>query len=332
MLFSVIVPVYGVEKYLRECVDSILMQNFTDFELILVDDGSKDSCPEICDGYAKKDGRVKVIHKENGGLVSARKAGMRRAEGEYIINIDGDDAAVPGYFEKAAEIICKNSPDIITFAVNFVSGGDVKTDEEPLKEGLYTDMRPIHENMLLTPDMHHMHYFLWAKVFRKPVIEDIQLNADERISMGEDVMCVAKAYIRAKSVFVSKSAMYNCRCREGSMSRAYKSTHFDDIALGVKELKEIKNPPENFACAVDRYAAFMFFVIFATAAKEKEKNVCEYSKQVWYNGFDKSFKNSEFKNISPKSRMATALLKKRRFLLAYRFLRICDRLKGNKNA
>ena len=76
MLFSVIVPIYKVEKYLHRCVDSVLAQSFSDFELILVDDGSPDGCPAICDAYAEKDARVRVIHKENGGLVSARQAGM----------------------------------------------------------------------------------------------------------------------------------------------------------------------------------------------------------------------------------------------------------------
>ena len=85
MLFSVIVPVCGVEEYISECIDSILSQSFSDFELIAVDDGSPDGCPAICDGYAKKDGRVKVIHKPNGGLVSARKAGVSAASGDYII-------------------------------------------------------------------------------------------------------------------------------------------------------------------------------------------------------------------------------------------------------
>lgn len=329
MLFSIIVPVYGVEKYLRECVDSILNQSFTDFELILVDDGSKDLCPAICDGYAEKDGRVKVIHKKNGGLVSARKAGMQKAEGKYIINIDGDDAIMPGYLSESDRIIREYSPDIITFAVNFVSGGDVREEAEPLSEGLHTDMRPVYEEMLMTKDMKHMHYYLWAKVFKKSVIEEIQLNADERINMGEDVMCTVKAYIKAKSVYVSNKPVYNCRCRRDSMSREYRPSHFDDIALGVKELKQIQNPPTGFNESADRYAAFMFFVIFASAVREKEKNVREYSKQVWYNEFGQSLKKAEFERISPKSRIAVELLKNRCFLLAYRFLRICDRLKGN---
>ena len=91
LLFSIIVPVYKAEKYISECVDSVLAQTFEDFELILADDGSPDRCPEICDEYAKKDSRIKVIHKENGGASSARNSGIDAACGEYIIFLDSDD-------------------------------------------------------------------------------------------------------------------------------------------------------------------------------------------------------------------------------------------------
>lgn len=93
-LVSVIIPVYKVEPYLRQCVDSVLSQTYTDFEIILVDDGSPDGCPAICDEYAAKDSRVKVIHKENGGLSDARNAGIKVAKGEYIVFVDSDDMLV----------------------------------------------------------------------------------------------------------------------------------------------------------------------------------------------------------------------------------------------
>ena len=110
MLFSVIVPIYSIEKYIRRCIDSVLLQSFTDFELILVDDGSPDRCGAICDEYAKKDERIKVIHKENGGLVSARQAGIKVASGDYIFHLDGDDAVLPDALESAYKIICDTSP------------------------------------------------------------------------------------------------------------------------------------------------------------------------------------------------------------------------------
>ena len=92
-MISVIVPVYNVEKYLRKCVDSILAQTYGEFELLLVDDGSPDGCPQICDEYAERDSRVRVIHKPNGGLISARNEGIRACTGDYVCIVDGDDWA-----------------------------------------------------------------------------------------------------------------------------------------------------------------------------------------------------------------------------------------------
>lgn len=106
---SVIVPIYNVEKYLNRCVDSILKQTFTDFECILVDDGSPDKCPKICDEYAKKDMRIRVIHKENGGLSDARNAGIDAAQGEYLGFVDSDDWIHPQMYEILYNSIVENN-------------------------------------------------------------------------------------------------------------------------------------------------------------------------------------------------------------------------------
>jgi glycosyltransferase involved in cell wall biosynthesis len=112
-LISVIVPIYKTEKYIRRCVDSILMQTYKNLEIILVDDGSPDKCPEICDEYAKKDNRVKVIHKQNGGLASARTAGLDMATGCYIGTVDSDDWIENQTYETAMAIMQKHNPDLI---------------------------------------------------------------------------------------------------------------------------------------------------------------------------------------------------------------------------
>lgn len=109
---SVIVPVYNVEKYLRRCVDSILAQTFTDFELLLIDDGSKDKSGEICDEYAKTDNRVKVFHKENGGVSSARNLGLDNAKGEWICFCDADDWVLSEWLQAFSLLILGNE-DII---------------------------------------------------------------------------------------------------------------------------------------------------------------------------------------------------------------------------
>ena len=117
MKFSIIVPVYGVEKYLDECVKSILAQSFTDFELILVDDKSPDNCPKMCDDYAVADSRVKVIHKEkNEGLGYARNSGMAVAEGEYVLFVDSDDTILLDTLEKCNSAI-GDGVDILVYGM-----------------------------------------------------------------------------------------------------------------------------------------------------------------------------------------------------------------------
>ncbi len=111
-MLSIIVPIYNVEAYLPRCIDSILAQTYTDFELILVDDGSPDNCPSICDEYAEKDSRIIVIHKENGGLSSARNAGLDIAQGDYIGFVDSDDFIHPQMYERLMESLTDNNADI----------------------------------------------------------------------------------------------------------------------------------------------------------------------------------------------------------------------------
>ena len=117
---SVIVPIYNVEQYIHKCVDSILNQNFKDFELILVDDGSPDSCGKICDEYAQKDERVKVIHKVNGGLSDARNFGLEKAKGEYVSFIDSDDWVDENIYSESLKYMEENDLDIVCFDVTEV--------------------------------------------------------------------------------------------------------------------------------------------------------------------------------------------------------------------
>ena len=114
---SVIIPVYKVEEYLGQCVDSILSQTYTNLEVLLVDDGSPDDCPRLCDEYAAKDKRVRVIHKENGGLASARNAGLDKANGQFVSFIDSDDWIEQQTYEKVMRIHEETSAEIIMFDI-----------------------------------------------------------------------------------------------------------------------------------------------------------------------------------------------------------------------
>ncbi len=114
-MISVIVPVYRTEKYLETCIKSVLAQDFSEYELILVDDGSPDSCPQICERYAASNPKIKVIHKENGGLSDARNAGLKSARGDYIFFLDADDAILPNTFSLVMDAIKKEKADMVIF-------------------------------------------------------------------------------------------------------------------------------------------------------------------------------------------------------------------------
>ena len=124
ILFSVIVPIYNVQSYLPKCIDSILCQSFRDFELILVDDGSVDSSPLLCDEYGAKDARIKVVHKGNGGLSSARNAGLEVAKGKYVLFVDSDDLVLPSALDFIETCIKKYNVNCDFFLFKHQCGGE----------------------------------------------------------------------------------------------------------------------------------------------------------------------------------------------------------------
>ena len=136
-MISVIVPIYNIASYLRRCVESLLSQTFSDLEILLVDDGSTDGSGALCEEYRKKDGRIRVIHKENGGLVSARKAGLRAAGGAYIAYVDGDDFVEPDMYERMYAELVKQAVDVVMCG-RFEDTGDVSREVfHGIPEGRY---------------------------------------------------------------------------------------------------------------------------------------------------------------------------------------------------
>ena len=201
MFFSVIVPIYGVEAYLKDCVESVLSQSFTDYELILVDDGSKDACPRLCDEYAERSSRVRVIHKENGGLVSARKAGLQAAKGEYVLPLDGDDALLPDALETAHRLCMETDADVVSFAYRIYRKGELSEPVcEPASEGVYEKekLKELVSHAVCDENMEHLFYFVWGKAIRRNFLEGYQYAVPETISLGEDLWIMV--YICAASI------------------------------------------------------------------------------------------------------------------------------------
>lgn len=138
-LVSVVVPVYNVKAYLEKCINSILNQTYENLEIIIVDDGSTDGSSDICDQFLKKDNRVFVIHKENGGVVSARQAGIDKAKGEYVIAIDSDDWIEPIMISELYTLAIENDADIVSSGYYRESGDTYGIVIDGIKEGVYSD-------------------------------------------------------------------------------------------------------------------------------------------------------------------------------------------------
>ena len=197
-----------------------------------MDDGSPDRCPEICDLYAKKDSRIKVIHKENGGLVSARKAGILAATGKYVGYVDGDDWVGVGFYESLHNHIAATDADIACagFRRDLFTSTSSFTDN--LQSGLYEGERldALRMKMLSNGDFYRLGVstYVWNKLFKRELLLEAQLSVDNSISIGEDGAVTYPAIMKAKKVVLTDNTAYHYRQREDSMLKL--TTSFDKDA------------------------------------------------------------------------------------------------------
>ena len=225
-MISVIVPVYNVEKYLRHCVDSILTQTYHDFELLLIDDGSPDGSPQICDEYAGRDPRVRVIHKPNGGLISARNEGIRAAKGDYICIVDGDDWALENMLQFIHDTV-EQSPvplDMVLFAAHNVYEDHLEETLNEVPEGYYDRERLEKEIFpyLLTDTRNGLQVGViqahtWDKAFKRELLTEYYTR-EERIRVFTDVPMTYECLLHCQNAYICNEPlyMYN-KTNEGSI-------------------------------------------------------------------------------------------------------------------
>ena len=226
-LISVIVPIYRIERYLGICIESILDQTYKNIELILVDDGSPDRCPEICDLYASKDSRITVIHKQNGGLVSARKAGILASHGDYIGVVDGDDRIGRGFYMSLFSAISESGADVAIAGFSRDLFDKSQTILNTLPSGTYEgdSLTDLYRQMLSCGKFHSygVTTYLWNKLFRRECILQSQLNVDNSISIGEDAAAVYPALLKCSKICITDNCAYHYRQREDSMLKLSQS-------------------------------------------------------------------------------------------------------------
>ncbi len=231
-MISVIVPIYNVKDYLIPCIESIINQIFTDLEIILVDDGSTDGCSEICDKYQEIDSRILVIHKENEGLVSARKAGLKAAHGSYIAYVDGDDWIEPIMYEHMYQELCRQDVDIVMCGRYEDTGKISREVFHGIPEGRYGKeelINYVYPQMIVGDDFFEWMIFpgLWDKLFRRKCVEMFQYMVDNRITMGEDAACTYPCLLNADSIYIIHQCLYHYRQTTSSMVKKVQSNEIE---------------------------------------------------------------------------------------------------------
>ena len=276
--FSVIVPVYKVEPYLAQCVESVLNQSFGDFELLLIDDGSPDKCGELCDAYAAKDPRVRVIHKENGGLSSARNCGMKTAAGAYILFLDSDD-----YWEdlnalkRIRALVESTDADVVLLKhrkLDMRNG----TLESCAQKGNQKDIAeiPYAEQLRFCVAEQMYDTCAWNKIFRRTLAEKCDLSFREGI-IAEDLDWAARLMLASEKLAILNAPMYVYRKgRAGAITSSLKLKNLVDTSRSIERcLTYVENMTldETLREAYFGYVAYRYAIWMAesSAVRDREK-------------------------------------------------------------
>jgi glycosyltransferase involved in cell wall biosynthesis len=240
---SIIVPIYKVEQYLRKCVESILAQTYTNIEIILVNDGSPDNCGKICDEYAKKDNRIKVIHKENGGLSSARNAGLDTATGDLIGFIDGDDFIDKDMYETLYKLLVENNVDLVECSFKIVKSCKLK----PLQTDKINDGRiEMGDNLFALRKLleHPIRNVAWNKLYKRELFDDLRYPD----KLYEDGFLTYKIFYKLKKYIFIELDKYNYVQREDSImgqQKNYTIKNLDGLEVQEERYQFLKSRTNN---------------------------------------------------------------------------------------
>ncbi|WP_346686825.1 glycosyltransferase [Megamonas hypermegale] len=242
MMISVIVPVYNVEKYLSKCIESIINQTYTNLEIILVDDGSTDNSGKICDNYAKKDNRIKVIHKKNGGPSLARNTGLNIFRGEYVSFIDSDDYIEPFMYDKMLQIFSKyDDIDIVSCNYNHINH---KGEKIPFFY-LSADEYIIDKNILIEKIFQYQNYdmIIFNKLYKRKIWQNLRFPLN--IHLAEDLSILYPTLQLANHFYCIKEALYNKIQRKEGLTNSIKIEDYINNIIAhevfLKQVKQNKN-------------------------------------------------------------------------------------------
>lgn len=318
-MFSIVIPIYNVEKYLCQCIESAINQTYRNIEIILVDDGSPDSSPVLCDEYARKEDRIKVIHKKNGGLVSARQAGVSLATGDYIINLDGDDWLALDYCEKMADIVEQYHPDMIMCGYYKAYEDSEVSCPMTYRDGFY-DREKIEKEifpiLIQNKYGYSFNLSLWAKATISSIQRSEQLAVDSRITVGEDSVCTIPCFYRTDSLYILNSCLYYYRQNQASMTKNKSVYAWNGPEIRGKHIeKRIDVSQFNFQEQMYRSVTHSVFTVVKSQFNDKKRKIKEIKRDI-----REKLDNSYYLDAIRKSSFSGLKANLMKYSLQYRWL------------
>lgn len=319
-LISVIVPVYNVEKYLPECIESIINQTYKNLEIILIDDGSPDNSGKICDEYAGKDNRIKVIHKKNEGVSEARNVGMEVAKGNYLTFVDSDDWIESVYIETLLKTLMENKADYVTCGYNRVYQNEIEKINNSGKRIVY-DTKEYLMNLL---NVQLGYGFCHMKLIKRDIIGNNKF--DKKLVVGEDAFFNIKLCKNLKKAVVIEEALYNYRFNSNSVVRKYDANYVEKYRKSMEAMynyimDEYKEEKEVKQCLYNYIAYHVLLIAVNYCFNPNNKNKIKSLKSI-YNVeiFKAAIENSNYKKMSLSRKITLFSLK---YKLCYLTVTIC---------
>lgn len=324
MKISVIIPVYNVEKYLKKCVDSVLAQDFSDYEILLIDDGSTDSSGEICDEYAEKNANVTVVHQENKGLGGARNTGISKAQGEYLLFVDSDDW-IKGNMLSSLYTAAENANnDVVCFSMEFVD-----------EQGNTTDIKRPYGKKPITlsdfPAVFSLDPYVCNKLFRRSLFNDNSVSFPLRV-WYEDLCTTPKILLCAKKIAFTDDVFYYYLQRENSIMHVKNTDRNEDMLYVIKSVLSFYREQNRFDAYRDAlcFMTVMHMMVLCTlrvAADDPRHPLLKRFYDFTKENFADFATNKFVRNNLSKRHRVIFWFSKHRFYLALKLLDRLNRLR-----
>lgn len=337
-LITVVIPVYKVEKYIDRCLNSVVNQTYGNLEIILVDDGSPDKCPLICDEWAKRDKRIKVVHKKNEGLGMARNTGIDFATGKYICFFDSDDYIALNIIEKAYESIKSSNSDIAMFGLYSVntSGKIVSKDIPTADKGYYKGSEVIEfilPNMIAADPKSGkrlgFNMSAWGRMYSMDLINKNNWRfVSEREYISEDFYSLLELYKYVKSTSIVAEGLYYYCYNDSSLTHIFKPERYKQICIchkGMMNICGINGYPQAVRTCIDSQflgsviAAMKLLILSDLPEDRKKKEICNIIKDQY---LQEVLEKMDTRNETLERKIIIAIIKKKISVIAYKLLKI----------